>query len=57
MLGLVIGFLFMLVVGVAFTTLGGLLGAMLFRKDAAAAGPPRRRRCRHRRTADAATGP
>src|SRR5688572_16039331 len=31
--GLVIGFLFMLVVGGAFTTLGGLLGALLFRKD------------------------
>jgi hypothetical protein len=33
-IGMVIGFLFMLVVGVAFTTLGGLLGALIFRKDA-----------------------
>ena len=32
--GLVFGFLFMLVVGVAFTTLGGLIGALLFKKDA-----------------------
>jgi hypothetical protein len=32
-IGLVIGFLFMLVAGGAFTTLGGLLGALLFRKD------------------------
>jgi hypothetical protein len=31
--GLVLGFLFMLVVGVAFTTLGGLLGALIFKKD------------------------
>jgi hypothetical protein len=38
---LVIGFLFMLVIGGAFTTLGGLLGALLFRKDAAPPpGPP-----------------
>jgi hypothetical protein len=34
--GLIIGFLFMLVVGGAFTTLGGLLGALMFKKD----GPP-----------------
>jgi hypothetical protein len=34
--GLVFGFLFMLVVGVAFTTLGGLIGALLFKKE----GPP-----------------
>ena len=32
--GLVFGLMFMLVVGGAFSTLGGLLGAMLFRKDA-----------------------
>ena len=39
--GLVLGFMFMLVVGGAFTTLGGLLGAMIFRKDAPPpAGPP-----------------
>jgi hypothetical protein len=39
-IGLIIGGLFMLVVGVAFSTLGGLLGAMLFRKgDTPPAGP------------------
>ncbi|HEX2310094.1 MAG TPA: hypothetical protein VHH91_05200 [Vicinamibacterales bacterium] len=32
--GLVFGLMFMLVVGGAFATLGGLLGALLFRKDA-----------------------
>ena len=32
-IGLVIGFLFMLVAGGAFTTLGGLVGALLFKKD------------------------
>ena len=33
LIGLIFGFFFMLVVGVAFSTLGGLLGALLFRKD------------------------
>jgi hypothetical protein len=32
--GLVFGLMFMLVVGGAFSTLGGLLGALIFRKDA-----------------------
>jgi hypothetical protein len=44
--GLAIGFMFMLVIGAAFSTLGGLLGALLFKKDAPPApsgdfgGPP-----------------
>jgi hypothetical protein len=43
--GLVFGFLFMLVVGVAFTTLGGLVGALIVRRDtqpppAGPLGPP-----------------
>jgi len=39
-IGLIVGGLFMLVVGVAFSTLGGLLGALLFKKgDTPSAGP------------------
>src|SRR3954463_16814897 len=40
--GLVIGCMLMLLIGGAFTTLGGLLGALLFKKNAPepAAGPP-----------------
>ena len=37
---LVIGFLFHLVLGCIFATLGGLLGAMMFRKDAPPMVPP-----------------
>lgn len=43
-LGVVIGFVFMLIVGAIFATLGGLLGAAFFKKDAnvppALGGPP-----------------
>jgi len=41
-IGLVIGFVLMLVIGGAFTTLGGLLGALLFKKNAPEppVGPP-----------------
>ena len=44
--GCIVGFVFMLFVGAVFATLGGLLGAAIFRKDAAAGA---RRHARRRR--------
>ena len=39
MLGVVLGFIFMLLMGAIFSTLGGLLGAVIFKRQAAAQAP------------------